>query len=116
MIPQFTPTHWFSAFCPILAMVAGSQANPDTAAKARAAGWEMLDDRDAMKKTYVFDNFVEAFGFIQEIEVRGTADGPVDLQISRNNNPPSQDRVEIVNAGHAAHRTADDALERLDAE
>ena len=27
-------------------------------------GWEMVDGRDAVKKTYVFGNFVEAFGFM----------------------------------------------------
>jgi len=29
-----------------------------------AAGWEMTDGRDAIRKTYVFANFVEAFGFM----------------------------------------------------
>ena len=27
-------------------------------------GWQMAKDRDAIKKTYVFGNFVEAFGFM----------------------------------------------------
>ncbi len=27
-------------------------------------GWEMVNGRDAVKKTYVFPNFVEAFGFM----------------------------------------------------
>ena len=27
-------------------------------------GWEMVDGRDAIHKTYVFANFVEAFGFM----------------------------------------------------
>ena len=31
---------------------------------ARAAGWEILEDRDAMKKSFEFKNFVEAFGFM----------------------------------------------------
>lgn len=29
-----------------------------------SAGWEMVDGRDAIKKTYVFKNFIEAFGFM----------------------------------------------------
>ncbi len=28
------------------------------------AGWQMVEGRDAMTKTYVFRNFVEAFGFM----------------------------------------------------
>ena len=27
-------------------------------------GWEMVDGRDAIHKTFVFKNFVEAFGFM----------------------------------------------------
>lgn len=29
-----------------------------------AQGWEMVDGRDAVHKTFVFKNFVEAFGFM----------------------------------------------------
>lgn len=29
-----------------------------------AAGWTLTDGRDAIAKTYVFRNFVEAFGFM----------------------------------------------------
>jgi 4a-hydroxytetrahydrobiopterin dehydratase len=29
-----------------------------------AAGWEMTEGRDAIRKTYRFANFVEAFGFM----------------------------------------------------
>lgn len=29
-----------------------------------AAGWEMVDGRDAIMKTFTFKNFVEAFGFM----------------------------------------------------
>jgi 4a-hydroxytetrahydrobiopterin dehydratase len=29
-----------------------------------ANGWEMVDGRDAIHKTFVFANFVEAFGFM----------------------------------------------------
>jgi 4a-hydroxytetrahydrobiopterin dehydratase len=28
------------------------------------SGWAMVDGRDAIHKTYEFDNFVEAFGFM----------------------------------------------------
>ncbi len=30
------------------------------------AGWTMVDDRDAVKKTFIFKNFVEAFGFMTQ--------------------------------------------------
>jgi 4a-hydroxytetrahydrobiopterin dehydratase len=29
-----------------------------------SAGWEMTEGRDAIRKTFVFANFVEAFGFM----------------------------------------------------
>jgi len=29
-----------------------------------AAGWQMVEGRDAIAKTYVFRNFVDAFGFM----------------------------------------------------
>lgn len=29
-----------------------------------AAGWVMVDGRDAIHKTFVFQNFIEAFGFM----------------------------------------------------
>ena len=28
------------------------------------AGWEMVDGRDAIQKTFKFENFVDAFGFM----------------------------------------------------
>ena len=31
---------------------------------ALAAGWEMAEGRDAIRKTYTFANFVDAFGFM----------------------------------------------------
>ncbi|MEP1537880.1 MAG: 4a-hydroxytetrahydrobiopterin dehydratase [Paracoccaceae bacterium] len=30
------------------------------------AGWTMADDRDALQKTFVFDNFVAAFGWMTQ--------------------------------------------------
>lgn len=32
-----------------------------------AAGWQMTDGRDAIRKTYAFANFVEAFGFMARV-------------------------------------------------
>ena len=29
-----------------------------------AAGWQMVEGRDAIQKTFVFKNFIEAFGFM----------------------------------------------------
>lgn len=34
-----------------------------------ASGWEMVDDRDALRKTFVFENFVEAFGWMTRIAI-----------------------------------------------
>jgi len=31
-----------------------------------AAGWETVQGRDAVKKTFVFKNFIEAFGFMTQ--------------------------------------------------
>ena len=30
-------------------------------------GWAMAEDRDAIQKTFTFDNFVEAFGFMARV-------------------------------------------------
>ncbi|MBI1391897.1 MAG: 4a-hydroxytetrahydrobiopterin dehydratase [Alphaproteobacteria bacterium] len=32
-----------------------------------ASGWELLPDRDAVKKTFKFRNFVEAWGFMNQV-------------------------------------------------
>ena len=34
-----------------------------------ASGWEMVDGRDAIKKTFVFDNFVDAFGWMTRVAI-----------------------------------------------
>jgi len=34
-----------------------------------ANGWAMTDGRDAIHKTYVFKNFVEAFGFMTQAAI-----------------------------------------------
>lgn len=31
-----------------------------------ATGWEMVDDRDAIKKTFTFADFTEAFGWMSQ--------------------------------------------------
>ncbi len=36
----------------------------ETIAPLLGNGWEMVDGRDAIHKTFVFRNFVEAFGFM----------------------------------------------------
>ena len=36
----------------------------DSRAALLANGWEMVEGRDAIHKTYVFANFIEAFGFM----------------------------------------------------
>ena len=33
------------------------------------AGWAMVEGRDAVKKTYVFKNFIEAFGFMTQAAI-----------------------------------------------
>ncbi|GLQ28008.1 4a-hydroxytetrahydrobiopterin dehydratase [Sulfitobacter pacificus] len=32
-------------------------------------GWAMVDGRDAIHKTYVFDNFVSAFGWMTQVAI-----------------------------------------------
>ena len=34
-----------------------------------AAGWEMVSDRDAICKQFVFDNFVDAFGWMTRVAI-----------------------------------------------
>ena len=34
------------------------------------AGWQTVDGRDAISKTYVFKNFVEAFGWMTKVAIR----------------------------------------------
>ncbi len=33
------------------------------------SGWEMVEGRDAIKKRFVFDNFVEAFGWMTQVAI-----------------------------------------------
>ncbi len=34
-----------------------------------AAGWEMVEGRDAIHKSFVFGNFVEAFGWMTQVAI-----------------------------------------------
>ena len=34
-----------------------------------ATGWEIVEDRDAIKKTFVFANFVDAFGWMTRVAI-----------------------------------------------
>ena len=34
-----------------------------------ASGWEMVKERDAICKTFVFANFVEAFGWMTRVAI-----------------------------------------------
>lgn len=34
-----------------------------------ASGWEMVEGRDAIRKTFVFGNFVEAFGWMTQAAI-----------------------------------------------
>lgn len=34
-----------------------------------ATGWEMVEGRDAIAKTYVFTNFVDAFGWMTRVAI-----------------------------------------------
>ena len=47
MMPQLTPTHWFSARWPSLAIAAGSQASSPAAAKARAVAISKAADDES---------------------------------------------------------------------
>lgn len=33
------------------------------------SGWQMVEDRDALCKTFVFENFVEAFGWMTRVAI-----------------------------------------------
>ncbi len=48
-----------------------TDANRDaTLAPLLANGWAMVEGRDAIKKTYVFKNFVEAFGWMTRAAIQ----------------------------------------------
>ena len=39
-------------------------------AELLSAGWAMVDGRDAVKKSFAFKNFVEAFGWMTKVALR----------------------------------------------
>lgn len=41
----------------------------DTIDPLLGKGWDMVDGRDAIQKTFVFKNFVEAFGFMTRVAI-----------------------------------------------
>ena len=46
----------------------GSARN-ETLAELKARGWEMVEGRDAIVKTYKFENFIEAWGFMSRAAI-----------------------------------------------
>lgn len=40
---------------------------------ATARGWALVDGRDAIEKTYKFNNFVEAFGWMTRVAIHAEA-------------------------------------------
>jgi 4a-hydroxytetrahydrobiopterin dehydratase len=44
-------------------------ARETTLAPLLDEGWEMVEGRDAIKKTFEFKNFVEAFGFMTRVAI-----------------------------------------------
>lgn len=44
-----------------------ASARTDALAPLVAAGWSEVEGRDAITRTYVFRNFVEAFGFMTRV-------------------------------------------------
>lgn len=41
--------------------------DPDTLAPVLARGWQKVDGRDAITRTFVFGDFVEAFGWMSRV-------------------------------------------------
>ncbi|MEM6938527.1 MAG: 4a-hydroxytetrahydrobiopterin dehydratase [Pseudomonadota bacterium] len=47
-----------------------SEADRETVlASLLEAGWVLQDERDAIQKTFVFDNFVSAFGWMTQVAI-----------------------------------------------
>lgn len=44
-----------------------------TAALAELSGWAEVDGRDAITKTFTFENFNEAFGFMSRVALKAEA-------------------------------------------
>ena len=50
-------------------MVAKLTSNECEAAKNQLPSWDWQDERDAIKRTFTFDDFAEAFGFMTRIAI-----------------------------------------------
>ena len=70
-----------------------------------ANGWEMEDGRDAIQKTFVFANFVEAFGFMTRAAIHAE---------KLNHHPEWSNVYKTVNVTLTTHDA--DGLSKLDAE
>lgn len=46
-----------------------SDLNEQARAALAAAGWEAVEGRDAIRKTYEFGNFVAAFGWMTQVAI-----------------------------------------------
>ena len=61
---------------------------------ANGQGWERVEDREAIQKTFTFDNFIEAWGFMNRVAL---------LAESLNHHPEWSNvynRVEIILTTH----------------
>lgn len=45
------------------------QARTDAIAKLDAAGWRLVDGRDAITRTFKFDSFVDAWGWMSRMAI-----------------------------------------------
>ena len=76
-----------------------SELLSDTARKTTLAplletGWAMAEDRDAIEKTYVFKDFIEAFGFMTRAAIWAE---------KWNHHPEWQNTYKTVNVTLATH-------------
>jgi len=83
------------------------QGNRSLGAQAvlpRLEGWSALEDRDAIRKTFVFKNFNEAFGFMARVA----------LQAEKLNHHPEwlnvYNRVEVTLTTHDARAVTEKDL------
>ena len=64
---------------------------------ARLPGWQLVDGRDAIQKTFKFKDFSEAFGFMAQGRAGGREDGPPSRSGANVWN-----RVEVTLSTHSA--------------
>ncbi len=67
-------------------------------------GWRMVENRDAITKTFTFTNFVEAFGWMTKIAIRAE---------KLNHHPEWSNTYKVVDVTLATHDA--DGLTELDA-